>query len=157
MVWACPCVRTCVRGSHFAYGQEQLEIGSWNLICGIRMKNKRTRIFIFSVGLFVSELCPFFDVFLYFAIISLWKLVNKISGEPLEQGSWYLAHRLCPGVDDLINFWQNSINLLMNYLPLPTLGCRIVKQSCQQTIWRTAWARIMASIISLGAWCRWAG
>ena len=50
----------------------------------------------FSVRLFVAELCPFFDVFFYFAIISLWNLVNKISGEQLELGSWYLAHRLCP-------------------------------------------------------------
>ena len=30
------------------------------------------------------------------SFISLWNLVNKISGEPLELGSWYLAHRLCP-------------------------------------------------------------
>ena len=75
------------------------------------MKNERTCIFFllfffffffffFSVGLFVAELCPFFDVFFfffffYFAIISLWNLVNKISGEPLQPGS-YLAHILCP-------------------------------------------------------------
>ena len=57
-------------------------------ICGIRMKNKRTRIFFFSVGRFGAELCPFFDVFkFYFAIIRLWDLVNKISGELLELGS----------------------------------------------------------------------
>ena len=36
LVWACPSVRR----SHFAYGQELLEIG-----CGISLKNKRTRIF----------------------------------------------------------------------------------------------------------------
>ena len=29
----------------FAYGQERLEIGSWNLICGISMKNMRIHIF----------------------------------------------------------------------------------------------------------------
>ena len=53
------------------------------------MKNKRTRIFFFfSVGLFLAELCPFFDGFFFdFAIISLWNLVNKISEEPLELGS----------------------------------------------------------------------
>ena len=28
-------------------------------------------------------------------IISLWKLVNKISQEPLKPGSLYLDHRLC--------------------------------------------------------------
>ena len=44
-----------------------------------------------------------FKVFDY--IVSLWKLVNKISQEPLEPGSWYLDHRLCLSVDDLINFW----------------------------------------------------
>ena len=43
------------------------------------MKNKRTHI-----GFFVAELCPFFNVSFYFDIISLWNLVNKISGEPLE-------------------------------------------------------------------------
>ena len=36
------------------------------------------------------------STFFYFAIISLWNLVNKISGEPLKLGSRYLAHRLCP-------------------------------------------------------------
>ena len=28
LVCACPCVCACVAGSHFAYGQERLEIGS---------------------------------------------------------------------------------------------------------------------------------
>ena len=37
-----------------------------------------------------------FSTFFYFAIISLWNLVNKISGEPLELGSCYFAHNLCP-------------------------------------------------------------
>ena len=37
-----------------------------------------------------------FSTFFNFAIISLWNLFNKISGEPLELGSRYLAHRLCP-------------------------------------------------------------
>ena len=82
------------------------------------MKNKRTGIFFFSVGLFVAELCPFFDDFLTFAIISLWNLVNKISGELLELG--YV--------------WQNSINIWLNYLPFPTLAFCTVKQSCQQSI-----------------------
>ena len=39
----------------FAYGQERLEIGSWNLIYGISMKNKLTHIFVFfSVRLILS-------------------------------------------------------------------------------------------------------
>ena len=54
------CVRASVRPLRFVYGQERLEIGSWNLVRGISMKNERTQIF-FSVGLFVAELCPFFD------------------------------------------------------------------------------------------------
>ena len=46
--------------------------------------------------------------------------MNKISGEPLELGSWYLAHRLCPLVDDLINFRPDSVNIWLNYLLFPT-------------------------------------
>ena len=45
------------------------------------MKNKRTCIFFFSIGLVVAELWPFFNVcfFFYdFSIVSLWNLVNKI-------------------------------------------------------------------------------
>ena len=46
LVWACPLVCPSVCASiTLAYGQEQLEIGSWNLICEITMKFKRTRIF----------------------------------------------------------------------------------------------------------------
>ena len=43
------------------------------------MKNKRTRIFLFSVGLFGADYAPF-STFFDFAIISLWNLFNKISG-----------------------------------------------------------------------------
>ena len=60
--------------------------GSWNLICGITMKYKRTHVFLFfffSIGLVVAELCPFFDI----PIVSLWNLVNKIAWTPLELGS----------------------------------------------------------------------
>ena len=122
----------CVRWSHFAYGQERLEIGSWNLICGISMKNRDPYFFFFSVGLFVAELCPFFDVSFWFCHYKPMNLVNKISGEPLELGSWYLANRLCPTnwIISPFRFWHF-----------------VVKQSYQQNIWRTAWARIMASVI----------
>ena len=50
-------------------------------------------IFIFSVGLlfslqsYVSFSTFFFFFFFFFAMISLWNLVNKISGELLELGS----------------------------------------------------------------------
>ena len=95
LVWS----SACVRPLRFAYGQERLEIGSWNLICGNSMKNKRTRIFFF---LFSSDFSlQSYALFLrYFdcAIISLWNLDNKISGEQLGLGSWYLTHRLSPKV-----------------------------------------------------------
>ena len=55
------------------------------------MKIKKTRIFFLSMGFVIAELLPFS----FFYIISLWKLVNKISQEPLKPGSWYLDHRLC--------------------------------------------------------------
>ena len=64
-----------------------LKFDMWNV-----MKNKRTRIFFFFVGLVTAELCPPFDS----CVVKLWNLVNKISVEPLELGSWYLANRLCP-------------------------------------------------------------
>ena len=41
-------------------------------------------------------------------------------------------------VDDLINFWQNSVNIWMNYLPFLTLSFYVVKWHCEQNIWRTA-------------------
>ena len=47
----------------FALGQEPLEIGSYDLVCGRNMKIKRTHIFFLSGGLVVAELKPFFDVF----------------------------------------------------------------------------------------------
>ena len=47
------------------------------------MKVKKTRIFFLSMGFVIAELLPFS----LFYITSLWKLVNKISQEPLEQGS----------------------------------------------------------------------
>ena len=46
-------VHQSIHGTNCVYGQERLEIGSWNLICGISMKNKRTSIFFrtcFSMG-----------------------------------------------------------------------------------------------------------
>ena len=55
------------------------------------MKIKKTRIFFLSMGFVIAELLPFS----FFYIISLWKLVNKISQEPLELRSWYLDGRLC--------------------------------------------------------------
>ena len=65
------------------------------------MKIKNTHIFFLSIGFVIAELLPFS----FFYIISLWKLVNKISQEPLKPGSWYLDHSLFLGGDDLINFW----------------------------------------------------
>ena len=52
--------------------------------------------FFFSVKTFHSRIMPRFWRFFDFPIVSLWNLVNKIYREPLELGSWYMAHRLCP-------------------------------------------------------------
>ena len=89
LVLASACIRASIHPLSFAYSQERLEIGSWILICGISMINKRTHIFFSFPSDFSLQS---FDT----PIISLWNLVNKISGEPLELGSWYLTHRLCP-------------------------------------------------------------
>ena len=40
LVGPCPCVCVFVCPLPFAYGQERLEIGSRNLICGISIRNK---------------------------------------------------------------------------------------------------------------------
>ena len=88
---------------HVAHGQAWLEIGSWNLIFGMCMKNKRTHIF-FS---FPSDL-------------------------------------------SLLSYAPFSVNICLNYIPFPTLVSCVVKQSCQQNTWRTAWARILTSCILFG-------
>ena len=135
-------VRACVCSFRFPYGQERLEIGSWNFICGISMKRKRARIF-FS---FPSNLWPFFD----FPIVSLWNLVNKISREPLERGSWYLAHRLCSRCKWPEYLLAKFCKYLTKLSPFPTLAFCIVKQNCEQNYWRTSWARIVISGIPFG-------
>ena len=50
------------------------------------MKNKTTRIFSFPSDFSLHSYAPF-STFFYFSIMELWKLVDKISGEPLELGS----------------------------------------------------------------------
>ena len=42
------------------------------------------------------------------------------------------------------------MNIWLNYLPFLTLAFCVVKQTCEQNIWRTAWARIMKSGIQFG-------
>ena len=59
------------------------------------MKLKKTHIFFLSIGFVIAEFLPFSVCFHFFYIVSLWKLVNKISREPLELGSKYLDHKLC--------------------------------------------------------------
>ena len=84
-----------MRGSHFAYGHEPLDISSLNFICGISMKiNFFFSFFFFFCLFFVRRtcLCRFVRVALYrrffdFPIVSLWNPVNKISREPLKLGS----------------------------------------------------------------------
>ena len=51
------------------------------------MKNNGTRTFFsFPSDISLQSYVPF-STFFDFAVISLWDLVNKISGEPLELGS----------------------------------------------------------------------
>ena len=76
--------------------------------------------------------------------------VNKISWEPLVLGLWFWLTDCVQGVDDLINFWQISVNIWLNYLPFPTLAFCTVKQSHQQSIWWTALAGIMTADILFG-------
>ena len=66
----------------------------------------------------LTELFPFS----YLGILPIKDLVNKISREPFELGSWYLATDCVQGVDDLINIWQKSVNTWLNYLSFPTLS-----------------------------------
>ena len=61
-------VRACVRGSYFAFGQERLEIGSLNLICGISMKNKRAHIFFLFRRTFHCRVMPLFRSFFFFTL-----------------------------------------------------------------------------------------
>ena len=65
----------CVHLLRLAYSQERFKIGSYNLISGMCMKNKRTCIFIY-VG--PTSHCR---------VMPLWDLFNKRSGEPLELGA----------------------------------------------------------------------
>ena len=85
-------VCTCVCLLRIAYSQERLELGSWNLIYGISMKNKRTHIF------FSFDFCKCKPM------------------EPCEQNIWRTAW-----ADDLINFGQNSVNNWLYYFPFPIL------------------------------------
>ena len=89
LVWACPsvcawCVMLCIRSKTVR-----------DRILKFYVKNKRTHIFFL---LFHRTCCRVtgYRHFSDFPIVSLWNLVNKISREPLDLGSRYLAHRLCP-------------------------------------------------------------
>ena len=70
-------------------------------------------------------------------------LVNKISEEPLELGSWYHAYTLDAWFSScdwlFIKFCQNLLELF----PFSYLGIVTHKGHCEQNIWRTAWARVV--------------
>ena len=140
LVWAYPSVRPL----RFAFDQERLEIGSWNLIHGMCMKNKRTHIFFLF-----RRTC-------HCRVMFLFQLLDYKPMRPCEPK--YLENRLSydcgiwhidcvQGVHDLMNVWQNFVNIWLNYLPFPTLVFCIVTQPCEQNIWITPWARIMLSDI----------
>ena len=79
LVWACPSVCLPVTLGSWET-QEPLMLESWNYICGMYMKNKRTRIFFFVQS---CRLC-------------MKNLVNRISEEPLRLGSWYFVYSCRP-------------------------------------------------------------
>ena len=135
-----------VHGSvHYALHTNRLEIGSWNLIYRISMKNKQTHIFFFSIKLVIAELCPFF-------FFTLFQLLQCKPMEPCQQNNWRNCDHDIWLTDytHLINFWQNSVTIWLKYLPFPTLAFCMAKQSCQQNIWRTAWASVMVLDILFG-------
>ena len=87
-----PSVRVSVRLSVILGSwetREPLMLESWNFICGMYMKNKRTRIFFFLHQSCGSGVMPLFR-------LCMKNLVNRISGEPLKLESWYLAYSYRP-------------------------------------------------------------
>ena len=84
----------------------------------------------------------------------LFRLLHCKPMKPCEQNIWRTFRAritifdiyIVQGVDDLINFWQNYVYIWLNYLPVQILAFCIVKQPCEQNIWRTARARIISCI-----------
>ena len=70
-------------------------------------------------------------------------LVNKISAEQLELGSWYLPYWLCP-------MWLTFGKYLAELCPFSDFAFLYSKQTFEQNIWRTTWAKITISGIQFG-------
>ena len=67
----------------------------------------------------MTELCPFSDV----GFQAIKDRVNKISGKLLKlEARIMICNIYVQGVDDLINFWQISVNILLNELPFMMLA-----------------------------------
>ena len=93
-----------------ALGQERLQIGSWNLVCGMSMKIK-TRIFFLVHLICHCRVIALFQVFsFHFYIVSRWSLWTNYLENPLSQGHdiWI--------TEWLINFRKNFLNPWLNYL-----------------------------------------
>ena len=78
LVWACLCIHPSVRYTFIQ--SKQLEIGSWNLIYGMRMINKWTHIFFF---LFRQTCCRVMPLFR-----TLFGLLHYKPMEPYQQNNW---------------------------------------------------------------------
>ena len=122
----CPSVGLSV--TH-GYGQEPLDIGSWN---GKYMyqawKIRGALIFVFSVGLLVAEVCP--SAFSTYAIITYGSLWTKYLGNHLSE-DLDIRHADCiQCVDDLINVCQNY-KYLAELCPLSDFGIFY----CKATLW----------------------
>ena len=96
------------------------------------MKNKRTCIFFSFPSDFSLQRCGPFSTFFQLSHCKPIYLEKHLSW---DHDIWLTD--CVQGVDDLINFWQNSVNIYLNYLPFPTLAFRVVKQPCEQNILRT--------------------
>ena len=137
-------VHACVT---LAYGRERLEIGSWNLICGISMKIWGPVFFFLFRWTFHCRALLLFRLFFFYTLplYAYGTLWTKCLENRLSKGHDIWLTDCVQSVDDLGNFWQTSLNIWLNYLPFPTLSFCVVKQPCKQNIFRTAWARIMIS------------
>ena len=115
--------------------QEPLMLESWNFICGMYMKNKRTRIF------FLRRSCRS-------GVMPLFRLcmnnpLSRISEKPLWLGSWYLAYSYRPRCRWTDNFWTYSVKFRLSYSPFSDTGIlyrnNLVNKISEEPLWLGSW------------------
>ena len=95
-------------------------------------------IVYFLVGLVVAEFCTSFDLY----IVNQRNLVNKISGEPLELGSWYTDWN-----PDCGKYFCKSIFSLLGY----QVSCTYYQISFAFLHWNVV-SKISPKLFELGHW-----